>query len=265
VSDRGSRAGLPITREELLERFTKMITDGEIPPGDRLPSERRLAEQYAVSRPVIREVLQRLGERGLIHIAAGSGAYVREPSALDWARPLDALTRQAPATTRDVVEARAMLELRAAELASHRATAEEIADLERVLEAFDQAENVVERARYDIAFHSLVAKSSHNPVLQMMFGAIAPLAFEVMLRSLDDPNVVALGVPLHRNILDAIRAHDSTTAGAEAHAHVMLAETTFGDDYDALVDSVARRKVTSLVGPGAELEDIVSWALDWRR
>ena len=253
--------GLPHNRESLLNAMMDSITDGDFQPGDRLPSERLLAEQFSVSRPVVREAIQRLRERGLVHVAPGSGTYLRESSALDWARPLDAVGRHRAATTRQLVEARVMLEQQAVRLSAERATPDEIDDLRRALAAFDTATNVIDRARRDIAFHALLAKSSHNPVIVMMFGAIAPLVFEVMLRSLDDPQVMATGAPLHASTLNAIRDGDGEAAAAFMADHINLAATMFGDDFDAQIDSVARRQVSLLLGDGVDLEDVIAESL----
>lgn len=253
--------GIPLGREELLNTLSNALVGGDFKVGERLPSERVLAEQYSVSRPVVREAMQRLRERGLIHVAPGSGAYLRETSALDWARPLDAIGRHRAATTRQLVEARVMLEEQAAVLAAERATPEEIENLTRALSAFDHASNVIDRARCDIAFHALIAKASHNPVIEMMFGAIAPLVFEVMLRSLDDPEVTQTGAPLHQVALDAIRAGDGEAASDAMCRHINLAAEMFGDDFDAQIDSIARRKVSSLLGDNVELEDVIAEAL----
>ena len=259
---RTGRSGIPLTREELLEQLSASLLGGDFKPGQRLPSERALAEKFGVSRPILREAMQRLRERGLIHVAPGSGSYIRETSALDWARSLDAVGRHRAATTRQLVEARVMLEEQASGLAAKRATAEDIHNLERALLAFDQATSVIDRARCDIAFHSLVARASHNPVIEMMFGAIAPMVFEVMLRSLDDPEVLREGAPLHHVCLDAIRTGDSEAAQIAMCQHVTLAATMFGDDYDAQIDSIARRKIDTLLGRHVELEDVIAEALN---
>ena len=252
---------VPIGREALLRTLTASLTGGDYSPGERLPSERELAEKYAVSRPVVREAMQRLRERGLVHVAPGSGSYLREPSALDWARPLDALGLHRSATTRQLVEARAMIEQQASRLAALRATEDDIERMRVALGAFDGATNVIDRARYDIAFHALVAKGSHNPVIEMMFGAIAPLVFEVMLRSLDDPHVMQRGAPLHHACLEAIRAGDPDRASDSMCEHIELAAEMFGSDFDAQLDSLARHKISLLLGEDVELEDVIADAL----
>jgi GntR family transcriptional repressor for pyruvate dehydrogenase complex len=249
---------MPLSRQDLVDLLTDQIMDGEIPAGGKLPSERHLAETYALSRPIVREALRSLQERGLIRIAAGRGAFVRTAESTDLARPMDSLARQRGATPRHLVEARAMLERQAAALAAQRAGKAEIAALERALEAFEGARNVLDRARGDLAFHALIAKASRNPVIETMFGSIAPLVFELQLRSLDDPVVVAQGGPLHRVVLRAIAARDAEGAAGAMHTHVTLAVDLFGEDLDTTLDTIARRKVARLLGPDTRLEDVIA-------
>ncbi len=254
-------SGLPISREELLTHMELTLTEGDFSPGDRLPSERTLSETYGVSRPVVREVIQRLRERGLLHVAPGSGTYLKESSALDWARPLDAVSRRNGTTIRQLVEARVMLEEQAARLAAVHANDEDFDNLTRALDAFNTAGGIIERGRADIAFHALIARASHNPVLEMMYGSIAPLVFEVMLRSLDDQEVMREGAPLHQDALDALKERDGNRAAELIGEHIRLAARLFGDDYERSVERVARSKVQALFGPNASLEDVVTDAL----
>ncbi len=154
-----------------------------------------------------------------------------------------------------------MLEQRAAKLAAQRATPKDIEDMRAALRAFDAATDLLERARYDVAFHALIARSAHNPVIEMMFGSIAPLVFDLMLRSLDDTVVVALGVPYHEETLRAIEAGDGETASKAMERHVSLADALFGTDLDAPLHTLAQRKIAGLLGPGVVLEDVVAEAL----
>ena len=250
-----------MSREQLTEHLSHEIAAHSGSLSEALPSERVLAEQYGLSRPIVREALRTLEERGLITIAPGRGAFVRRSGPLDWARPLDATAMYRGATARELVEARVMLEEQAATFAAQRATPRDTQRLAMALEAFDKATGVLERARRDIAFHALIARAAHNPVIEMMFGAIAPLVFELMLRSLDDAEVVKRGVPYHGQILRAIEKGDARTAGRAMEKHVSLACTMFGQDIDASLQVLAERKVTALLGPGVDLEDVVSEAL----
>jgi GntR family transcriptional repressor for pyruvate dehydrogenase complex len=228
----------PPTSNELMELLVRDLLAGR-ESGDRLPSERETAGRFGVSRPVVREALRALQERGLVEILPGRGTFVRGPSADDLARPMDRLLRD-QATPRDLVEARTMLECRTAQLAAERATDADVARIACAYEAFESAASVHDRVRADLAFHGAIAVAAHNPVLDTMFRSISTFVIELMLRSLSDPEVVAKGAPYHGKVLVAIRRRDPKRAGAAMVAHVELAAALYGADYDRSLESLAR-------------------------
>ena len=249
----------PGSRQRLVERLNRELLDHTMAPGSRLPSERQLAERFQISRPVVREVLRQLQERGLVEIHPGRGAFVRQVNTFDAARMADSLYRRGQATPRHLVDARSVLETKAAELAALAATESEIAAMAAALRRFDAAAGVIERAQADIAFHALIARASRNPVIELMFGSIARFVFELMLRSLDDPSVVHRGAPHHHGILDAIRARDAATARSVMEEHITIAVDLYGDDIDEPLDSLARRRMGDI--DSAALDDIIAAAL----
>jgi GntR family transcriptional repressor for pyruvate dehydrogenase complex len=235
----------------------ELVGDG-VRPGTKLPSERQLAVRFGVSRPFVREALRSLVERGLIEISPGRGAFVRAVRMSDVVRPLDALYRRQKTTPRDLVEARLTLEREAAGLAAHRAEPDELNAMERVLERFDRTDDLIERARCDIAFHSLIARMSHNPVIETMFTSIASLTFELMLRSLGDPAVSRDGLPYHREIADAIRGRDPDHARKAIEGHLVIARRLYGQDFDRGLDILARRHLDRAFGRSVSLDAIVA-------
>ena len=246
------RAQTP-TRERLMEHLRDEILAGRLAPGAKLPPERALAHEFRLSRPIVREVLSGLQEHGLVDILPARGTYVRAPSAADGARSLESHLRRRNATAREVMDARLMLETHAARLAAVHATATDLAALERCVADTDAAESVVERARGDIAFHGLLARASHNTVIETMFASITGLAFELMLRSQADPDVARRGMPYHRRVLDAVRAGEPDAAEASMRKHLELAASLYGSDYDRSVESVAQR----VLGPGVSLDGLL--------
>lgn len=255
---------LPASRDELMSVLADRILTGDYAIGAKLPSEREVALSSGLSRPIVREILRGLEERGLIDIQPGRGAYVRVPSSMNITQSMDSFTRTNGATPRHLVEARAMLEERTATLAAERATPEDVAALRELSAAFDNATNVIDRARCDLAFHGMIAKSSHNPVLETMFGAIAPLIFELQLRSLDDPTIVGAGAPLHHTVVDGISTRDAEAAGSAMWQHVTLAYEMFGNDLERSLDAIARRKIAVLLGEHATLEEVIADVLGTR-
>lgn len=235
------------TKEGLAQRLELELLSDHPPVGSQLPSERRLAQRFGVSRPVVREVLRGLEERGLIVVAPGRGTFVRDFRWEDAVRPLDAIYRRRQPTPRDLVQARMMLERQTAALAADHASDADLAAMEAALGRFDEGHDVVTRARADIDFHAAVAAAAHNPVIETMFGSIRPLAFELMLRSLSDATVSRAGVPYHREVLEAIRSRDSTRAQRAMEGHLSIAFHTYGNDLDRSLDLVAQRKIEQLL------------------
>ncbi|HEY8448401.1 MAG TPA: FCD domain-containing protein [Thermomicrobiales bacterium] len=252
-----SQSALHLSRGELAALLEGQILSGELPVGTRLPSERQLAERYGVSRPIVREALRTLSERGLIAVLPGRGSFVRQARATDVASQLDALYRRRQATPRDLVEARTTLECAAVEMAAARATSDGLRAMERALHGFERSQTVVERARYDLAFHLAIARASGNPVIETMFGSIATLTFELMLRSLSDPNVTRASIPYHHDIVHAIQERDAARARAAMAAHLAVASALYGDDYDRSIESVIPMWLARTVAPGVTLEDLL--------
>lgn len=253
-----SFATVAMSRDALAAHLETEIVGGALPAGAKLPSERRLAERYGVSRPIVREALRSLVERNLVEIQPARGAFVRHVRATDAAGHLDALYRRSQATPRDLVEARTMLECTAVELAAQRATPEDLDAVARALAEFDRSATIVEQARYDMAFHLAIARAAHNPVIETMFGSITALTVELMLRSLGDPAVARVSVPIHREISQALRNRDTARARAAMARHLAVASSHYGEDYDRSIESVARRELERLLAPGVTLDDLLA-------
>jgi GntR family transcriptional regulator, transcriptional repressor for pyruvate dehydrogenase complex len=249
------------SRLALADQVAQELSSGTLAAGDKLPSERDLATRWGVSRPVVREVLRSLEERGLIVVSPGRGAFVREPTATDVVRPLDSLFRRRQATPRDLVEARTMIEPRAAALAAERAEPADLAAMSRALQAFNDSAALLDRARWDVAFHAAVVRGSHNPVIETLFASIATLTLELMLRSLGDPSVSREGVPLHQEIFEAIRERDPDRARDAMSGHLLVAVRLYGNDLDRGLDLIARRALERSLDADISLEDIVDAAL----
>ncbi|MGH9163699.1 MAG: FadR/GntR family transcriptional regulator [Vicinamibacteraceae bacterium] len=233
----------PLSKENLASRLQLELFSGRPPAGAKLESERQLATRYGVSRPMIREVLQALQERGLIQIMPGRGAFVRNVQLADAVRPLDVFYRQHKPTPRDLIQARLMLERETAMLAARNATDADLRALEVALRELHDARDLITRARADLAFHTVIARASRNPVIETMFGSIAKLIFEQILRSLGDARVSREGVPYHQEIFDAIRSRDGAAASAAMAGHLEVALQTYGDDLDRPLDLLAQRSV----------------------
>jgi GntR family transcriptional repressor for pyruvate dehydrogenase complex len=241
----------------LVEDLENQILAGDLRDAEKLPSERRLAETFNVSRPVIREALRTLSERGLIEVVPARGAYVRAARTGDATRPLDVLFRRRQVTPRQLVEARKMLECQASFLAATRAEDVDLKIMELALARFESSADLLEKARYDITFHLSIARAAHNPVIETMFSSIAGLVAGLMLRSLGDPNVSRSGVPYHREVYEAIRVNDGEASRSAMIGHLLVAERMYGKDYDRSLASLARQELSDLINPYETLEGLL--------
>ena len=113
------------------------VLSGELAPGSRLPSERQLALDFGVSRPIVREALRSLVERGLIDIEPGRGAFVHGDTGPRRFPPLDLEYRRRGTTARQLSEARLMLEMEAAALATEHADEDDLSNMEMALKRLE--------------------------------------------------------------------------------------------------------------------------------
>jgi len=248
------------TQDELARELTSKYILGDTSKDGLMPSARILAERYGVSRLFLREVLAGLQRQGLIKAVPGRGVFIRKPHMLDTAKNVHTTLRQSAATARDLIEARVNLEEETVRLAALRATDDDIAQLEQALVAFDNATELVARAESDIAFHSLIAKATQNPVLQVIFGSITTLTFEIMLRSLADVKTFEQGAPLHHTILKAIKAKDPEKAVNAMSKHLHIAEDTYATDLDIPLSDVADRIIKQTFGNSRTIHEVLDSA-----
>ena len=128
--------------DDIVERLEGMILEGTLKAGERLPAERVLAEQFGVSRPSLREAIQKLVAKGMLVSRQGGGNYVIETLGSTFSDPLLQLLENNPEVQRDLLEFRHTLEGSCAYYAALRATE---LDRERLKTAFDALQDCYTR------------------------------------------------------------------------------------------------------------------------
>lgn len=202
------------------QRIQALILDSAS-PGERIPTERQLAERLGVSRNSVREAVKSLTAMGLLSSRVGSGTYV---TALD-ATSLLAGTRVAMGVLShrglsDVLETRRLLEAEAARLAALRRTPEHLDALREALAQMQSAARPAEGLEADIAFHDVVAAASGNAVLAGLVRALnVTTRVERGIRADADPEAGTAMHVEHRLILEAVERGDGAAAAAAAAAH----------------------------------------------
>jgi GntR family transcriptional regulator, transcriptional repressor for pyruvate dehydrogenase complex len=254
---RSDAAAMPRTSSDgIVAAIADRVLSGALVAGDRLPSERQLAVEFGASRPMVREALRALTERGLIRVEPARGAFVRGDAGSRPYPPLDLEYRRRGTTARQLSETRSMLEAEAAALATEHATATDLAALEAALQRIEVSATPLDRVRNDLAFHAAIVTASHNPVIETMFSSILGLTVELMVRSAGDAEIVRQSNPYHRIAFEAIRDKDTAAARAAIRAHLAIASSTYGEDYDRSLETTAARALR-LIGSGAGLEDFL--------
>jgi GntR family transcriptional repressor for pyruvate dehydrogenase complex len=154
------------------------ILSGNLKVGEKLPSEQELADQFGVSRNILREAIRDIKGRGLVEIKNGAGIYITKPTFADMEGMLNRMVVLSDAAIKDYYEVRFALEVSACELAARRISKEKLRELEEIYEAMKKSISKREElTRLDFEFHSAITKATNNnlfcsflqPLQNMMF------------------------------------------------------------------------------------------------
>lgn len=176
--------GISITQDEVgqsgydrvLGFVREQLLTGKLKTGDRLLPEREFALRLGVSRPVIREVLRALAAMGVIEIRHGQGSVVRRPDFSEMGDLFTLMLAQNGEVVEDVMEARIAIERHAIRLASARATATDMRQLEGAMrEIVATVADPVAGGEADFRFHTLMVEAAHSPTLSSVYAAISNL------------------------------------------------------------------------------------------
>lgn len=218
--------------EEIAEQIQQLISGGELKPGDKLMSERELADKLQVSRVSVREAIRSLEMLGFIEIRHGEGTFIRDASANEVIRPLAMFLAVERGSLLDMFEVRRIFETATSALAAERATDEEIEQIGMLLEKMKDRIRQGDSEKgeeYDGAYHYAVAEATHNNLLIKLLRTVheewskAVSAGSQQLL-LDTPNNAQKIIDQHTRVFEAIKAHDAETASRAMLEHVTFAE-----------------------------------------
>lgn len=217
--------------DEVFEQLVDTVLDGDVVPGDTLPAERQLAEALGVSRPTVREALQRLAHTGLVEVRQGGGTTVR-----DFRRfgGLDMLPRLIfrrgeldHSVLRSILEARAAMGREVAGLAAERSGAAVAPALRATVDELVAHQDPVAQQRAALAFWDHLVDAADSIVYRLLYNN---------LRAVYEPAIEALAglmaaevarADRYRAITDAVAAGDGPTARTAATDLLSLATTEF--------------------------------------
>ncbi len=210
--------------EEVAEQIRNQLSQGLLKPGDRLPSERELAEQFGLARNTVREALRALEMSGLLEFRKGAsgGAFILEGRSDAVIAGFNDLYRLGFIRPDDLAEARLIVGTEIARLACQRATEEELCALEANLDASDFAAATgddAKRLQVNLNFHALLARAARNPVLIILIDALNAI-HQRLLRVMTPAENTRI-VAARRRIVRHLRNKDESGAVNELREHLM--------------------------------------------
>ncbi|MBA3447192.1 MAG: FadR family transcriptional regulator [Pseudaminobacter sp.] len=216
---------------QVADQLKSLIDTGEFAVGDRLPSERELADQLGISRPTVREALIALEVEGKVSIRVGSGIYVTPP------RPVRAKLPAEPIEGPfELLRAREFIEGAIAAEAALHAGPTEIERLDDVLARMKAKVHPTELTlNLDREFHTTVAGFLGNAVLVRFIGELFDQRvnpyFERLSSYFEDHESWRLAMAEHRAIRDAIAARDPEASKAAMQAHLQRSQIRFSRSF----------------------------------
>lgn len=207
--------------QQVAAAIERAVAEGQYQPGQRLASERDLAEQFLVSRPTVRRAVIALEMRGLLEARQGSGVYVRQGSA-----PVPALApKDLDIGAFDMAEARRLFEGEVAALAATLITDEELAYLETLVVEMNNKEATKEQSELaDRQFHITIAQATRNSAIVRIIESTWDLRYRsrLCMQMLDRAREVRR-TPLndeHQAIVESLRTRDPKAARAAMQTHL---------------------------------------------
>ena len=213
--------------EEIVAQLRELILNGSYVPGDKLPPERKLAQELGVNRASLREAIKSLEQMGLVKTRQGDGTRV-----LDFMQTagVELVSHLIPAggkpnldVLKDVVEFRRWFGREAARQAAERASDDDMAQLEAIADRAVEATDAVDLLKIDFDFYVALTSAGRNRVMQLLINTMrsAVSSYAEFFAGFVPPPVAMRSH--HREILRAMRARDPERAGHAADEHLRRA------------------------------------------
>jgi len=212
--------------DTVARQLEQRILQGALKVGDRLPAERELSIELGVSRPCLREAIQKLASKGLLYSRHGGGTYVadqlKDALASPWAQMLESY----PALSDDLLEFRTVLACQSAEWAAARATPADLSCLDAALKSGNQAVDSLSAeavANADRIFHEALAEAAHNAFVAHMMSMVQGLLQKDILFNLGElisvPVASRMLIDQWTAIVDAVHQQNAAAARQAAATH----------------------------------------------
>ena len=202
--------------EEVVKQVQEAIFSGTLGPGDRLPPERELAEQFGLSRMSVRDALRTLESSGLVEIKVGSngGTFIREPNFDRLRQMLSSMLRSKKANILELAETRKIVETAIAGLAAQRANKDDLRQMREAVEAARQALSAGDPkyGPHSVKFHAALAKAAKNNVLNLTVRSFRGFFSDVLEKLLPTTDMAERAIADHWELYRAVEARDADRA-----------------------------------------------------
>lgn len=237
--------------QTVVRQIEQLILRGILRPGERLPSERDLAEELGVSRPSLRDALADLSERGLLVSRAGSGVFVADVLGSAFSPALIQLFASHDEAVSDYIAFRRDIEGLAAERAAKLGSETDLRVIDtifRKMEAAHQKRDPSDEAQLDAEFHMAIIEASHNVImlhmLRSMFDLLRQGVFynrQMLFRNRMTRDQL---LDQHRAMNTALQGRDPAAARAAVEAHLAYVEQAFAEQLRAEKhEAIARQRL----------------------
>lgn len=239
-SERASR-GRPKTKvtDEIIDTIRADIVTGRIPQGERMPSERELAEDFGVSQPTVREALRALEILGLVEVHHGSGTFTSGRAEYAVASALLTLMQLQNVGVMEVQTVRQILGVQSASLAAMTATYDQIGEIEKALSAIDglsHAASLPNIFRALLDHQKAMSAASNNALLSALENFLAMLMIELQAGLVEARKTgfwcdrIQSLQPLRKLVFEAIKKREPTDAKDAAERYYSAVRTVFEND-----------------------------------
>jgi GntR family transcriptional repressor for pyruvate dehydrogenase complex len=213
--------------DQVFEQLKDHIFRGHFKPGQQLMPERELAQILGVSRPTVREAINKLVNIGLIEQRQGQGTFVASPADSVVKNPLAAVVDGQDISLLDLLEVRLGLECNAATMAAQRATDEDVQDLEKTLvEMIQDIKQGGLGTHCDVSFHMAISYATRNMVQIHIMKSFYDLMFfgikENLERLYEEPGNLDKIIEQHTDVFESIRRRDPDAAYEAMKRHIMF-------------------------------------------
>jgi GntR family transcriptional regulator, transcriptional repressor for pyruvate dehydrogenase complex len=208
--------------EQIVEQIEQSILKGDLKPGNQLPAERELAQQFGVSRTAVREAVKALREKGLVEAYPGRGTFITNGTPPSIRQSLGRMMRadQQDGTVQ-LVEVREILEPEIAAMAASRADEEAIASLREAVAVMDEAKRDPDVfIEADLDFHLALAEAAANSLILSLIDSIVGVLRHQRMQIFKVEGGPERGQYHHKKILDAIEHRDPQGARQAMRAHL---------------------------------------------